>query len=125
MFKNLIIVILVSLLFTTSPALAADKSQLSPKEIRQKIEQIGLLSKVRVKLTSGEKLKGTISAIKEDSVALQIKRGKIAEAREVQFIEIAEVKKGHGLSNAAIAGIVIGTGLGIIGLIVLAVAASD
>ncbi len=63
---------------------------LEPGVVRQQIGQFGVGANVRVKLTSGRQLRGTLAAVADDGFLLKVKRQ--STPRHVAFTEVSEIR---------------------------------
>ncbi|HYE76277.1 MAG TPA: hypothetical protein VEF04_23230 [Blastocatellia bacterium] len=80
------------------PTPQTSKQQAQTEKIKKKIEDLGVLKEVTVKLQSGEKLKGRIAEIKTDAFSLKLEDPNQTTPRDINYAEVKSVsgKKGGG-----------------------------
>jgi len=117
---SIILVVAIVTLATGVKALAQnpakDPVQRAAK-IKAKVAKLGTGTKAKatVKLKTGEKLKGYISAAGENDFAITDK--KTGQTKTISYSDVTEVKKSGGLSTAAKIGIGLGIGVGVLAIV--------
>ena len=99
----------------TANSAPASKAQ----TIKEQAVQIPAGSKVEVRLTNKEKLKGRLGAVSDEGIVLKSIKADRTEERKITFAEMTSIKAVKGLSKAAI-GLLVG-----IGVLVIVVLAAD
>jgi hypothetical protein len=92
-------------------SIAYGQTAASPSAPKQSVAQLGVSKRVNVKELDGTRLKGTISAVNEDSFLLIPKDGGAAVA--ISYSQVDTVKH-DGLSKGAIIAIYVVVGLAIV-----------
>jgi hypothetical protein len=92
-------------------SIAYGQTAAAPNATKQNVEKLGVSKRVKVKELDGTKLRGTISAVNEDSFLLIPKDGGAAVA--INYSQVATVKH-DGLSRGTIIAIYVVVGLAIV-----------
>jgi hypothetical protein len=106
----LLLLLSTSLLFG-SRSLARDRqtAPLSPDAVKAEVKQIGIGKEVKVRLTGGERVRGHLASIGDDSFS--VRTGKHGSERQIRYDQVADVKDPGPLTwilvGAAIAVIII------------------
>lgn len=93
--------LLITLLMTAfsiqaqTPAPQTSKQQAQAEKIKQKVEDLGVLKEVTVKLRSGEKLKGRISEIHHDTFSLKLEDPTQTIPRDISYAEVKSISGKH------------------------------
>ncbi len=85
------------------------------EKFKKRALELGPNTRVRVKLTSGEKVEGNIAEITPEALVVRVAKDGGFESRTIEFADIKSLEKsGSGLSRGAkvALGIAIGVGLG-------------
>lgn len=130
MFRKITAFVIAALLsngFTTY----AQSSSAQEINFKRQIVEYGTEQKVKIKLQSGETLKGHIAEIKNDSFTLQfIDANGQGSAREIAYSEISKVSKAGGkkadntFKRGFLMGVGIYLGMAAVGLIAIGIASA-
>jgi translation initiation factor IF-1 len=120
MLRNSVSLILCLLLAVPTAAQSSVSASAQEAEVKKRVVEWGTNASVSVKLKAGEKLKGRIAEIKDESFTIQFMEKDKITSREINWSEIKSLSQKSNAGNIA-AGVAVGAlaAVGVVAIVLL------